>query len=134
MFGPNSKWAPLNKIKRIAYKGVGEMYENIYQPSYIYGNSQQSLRQSRRVELDERILSSETDLGNGFRSFSWNQEIDANETVTYFLSARGLKVINGGWAPGGYQNLYALESFPRSINQWVLSIVNSNVRRPLRLF
>ncbi|MBE0335099.1 hypothetical protein [Paenibacillus sp. 23TSA30-6] len=110
------------------------MYQNIYQPNYNYGNSQQNLRQSRRVELDEGLLASSSDLGNGFYSFSWNQEIDANETVIYFLSVRGLKVINGGWAPGGYQSLYALESYPRGMNQWVITVVNSNQRRSLQLF
>ncbi|PNQ79678.1 hypothetical protein [Paenibacillus sp. F4] len=111
------------------------MYQNLYQPQYVYGNIQQNLRQPpRRVNLDESMLASSHDLGNGFHSFSWNQRIGVNETVTYFLSARGLKVISAGWAPRGYESLYALESYPRDINRWTISVVNSAIERDIFLY
>ncbi|MCU4815679.1 hypothetical protein OCF43_07360 [Bacillus cereus] len=81
----------------------------------------------------------QTDLGNGFKSFRWaGYEINTDEYLVAFLNAPGMKVISGGWAPRDYVPLYALESFPRNIDQWVITAFNptpgTGGPRPIEFF
>lgn len=113
------------------------MYQNIYQPQYSYGNYPQDYSRPTVVEmhLDERhITSGREDLGDGFYLYHWVRPFPANQTITYFLSANGEKVISGGWAPGGIQPSTILECFPRDKLRWSISIINSNVNRDLNLY
>ncbi|MBA5716339.1 hypothetical protein DT035_16220 [Bacillus subtilis] len=83
-------------------------------------------RQRRRdITLDIRGASS-TDLGNGFYSYQWADivVINPNEYLVCFLEGQNINVINGGFAPGDYAPMYAMESFPRRRNQWVVTVHN----------
>ncbi|MHA4257545.1 hypothetical protein ACX17C_00580 [Bacillus cereus] len=78
----------------------------------------------REINLSTGSASS-TDLGNGFMSFRWEgYDINTDEYLTVFLNAPGMKVISGGWAPKDYAPLYAMESFPRRTDQWVITAYN----------
>ncbi|MBE0344311.1 hypothetical protein E4V51_31735 [Paenibacillus sp. 28ISP30-2] len=91
-------------------------------------------RVARRVELRRRSAASE-DLGNGFYSFKWtNQEIGQNETVIFFLSAEGFKVINAGYAVGRQDPAYSMESDPNTKEQWVMSVINPSAQRYIHLY
>jgi hypothetical protein len=128
-------------MNRTTNTGVGEMYQNLYQnpyqPQYSYGDYYQDYSRPTPLEvsLDERNLASEReDLGDGFFLYKWNRPFPPNQTITYFLSANGQKVISGGWAPGGIQPSTILECYPRDKFRWSISIINSNVNRDLNLY
>ncbi|NEZ45175.1 hypothetical protein [Paenibacillus alvei] len=84
--------------------------------------------------MGKELAGTPIDLGDGFYSYSWNLEIGEKETLSCFLSAGNLKVINAGFAPARYEPIYAMESFPRRINQWVISIINESGQRHITLY
>lgn len=79
----------------------------------------------RRVNLSTPFAF-ENDLGDGFKSYKWTLGINSNEFLLVFMNAPGMKVINGGFAPAKYTAIYAMESFPRQIDQWVMTIYNTS--------
>lgn len=89
-----------------------------------------SERQRRReitLNVDGIIPpSSSEDLGDGFYSFAWTgqQVIDPGEYLVCHLEGRDIQVINGGFTPRDTAPLYAIASFPRRRNQWVIIIHN----------
>ncbi|MDZ5719871.1 hypothetical protein U1F82_02040, partial [Bacillus sp. SXabc123] len=89
-----------------------------------------SERQRRReitLNIDGFIPpSSSEDLGDGFYSYAWTgqQVIDPGEYLVCYLEGRDIKVVNGGFAPRDYAPLYAIASYPRRRNQWVITLHN----------
>ncbi|HDR4861597.1 TPA: hypothetical protein QCR61_003894 [Bacillus cereus] len=94
-------------------------------------------RQTRKKISLTAIKGRGTDLGDGFESFSWDAgQISYNEYLLVFMDAPEMKVINGGWAPNDEAPLYAMENYPRKINQWVITLFNEKPGnpRPIRFF
>ncbi|MGK9485125.1 hypothetical protein ACSSUS_18355 [Bacillus tropicus] len=71
-----------------------------------------------------------TDLGHGFKSFSWEPvTVNPKEFFVVFLEAPGRKVISGGWKLGSPNDrVFAVESYDRKINQWVITLFNDSNR------
>ncbi|TYS07752.1 hypothetical protein FZC70_19285 [Bacillus subtilis] len=70
--------------------------------------------------------SSYEDLGDGFYSYAWTnqQVINPGEYLVCHLEGRDIKVMNGGFASRDTAPLYAIASFPRRRNQWVITLHN----------
>ncbi|MCY7796310.1 hypothetical protein MOC47_09980 [Bacillus spizizenii] len=115
------------------------MYHYYYGPALIpyfthnlntQKNPDFSERQRRReitLNVDGIIPpSSSEDLGDSFYSFAWTgqQVIDPGEYLVCHLEGRDIKVVNAGFAPRDTAPLYAIASFPRRRNQWVIIIHN----------
>lgn len=115
------------------------MYHYFYGPALIpycthTHNTQRNPDFSERQRIREITLSvdgnippsSSEDLGDGFYSFAWTgqQVIDPGEYLVCQLEGRDIKVINGGFATRDTAPLYAIASFPRRSNQWVIIIHN----------
>ncbi|MGM0748767.1 MAG: hypothetical protein ACQEUS_13185 [Bacillota bacterium] len=83
-------------------------------------------RQSRREITVDIRRASQTDLGNEFFSYEWSNfvVINPNEYLVCFLEGQNINVLNGGFAPRDYAPMYAMESFPRRKNQWVITVHN----------
>lgn len=120
-------------------EGVVTLYHYYYVPVLIphlppahhtQRNQDFSERQRRReitLNVDGFIPPSSTeDLGDGFYSYAWTnqQVIDPGEYLVCYLEGRDIKVINGGFTPRDYAPMYAIGSFPRRRNQWVITIHN----------
>ncbi|PFL06525.1 hypothetical protein [Bacillus thuringiensis] len=90
----------------------------------------------RRLEL-RATKGTGTQLGNGFERFDWPDitDISPNEYLTAIMSAEGMNVISGGWAPGGYAPLFAMESFPlpRRLDTWVITTLNQAQGNPRKM-
>ncbi|MCU5537261.1 hypothetical protein OCB04_15100 [Bacillus cereus] len=71
-----------------------------------------------------------TDLGHGFKSFAWEPvTVNPKEYFVVFLEAPGRKVISGGWKLGSPNDrVFAVESYDRKINQWVITLFNDSNR------
>ncbi|KXY21230.1 hypothetical protein [Bacillus cereus] len=103
------------------------------------GTKYKDKRSTRREIHLSPGSAAQTDLGNGFMSFRWSSaEINTDEYLAAFLNAPGMKVISGGWAPRDYAPLYAMESFPRKTDQWVITAFNPEPgigrARPIEFF
>ncbi|MCC2385426.1 hypothetical protein CON01_22290 [Bacillus thuringiensis] len=109
-----------------------QYYQNdmstVEQDYHLYLNPGTKYKDERSTRREIQLSpgsASQTDLGNGFISFRWaGYDINTDEYLVAFLNAPGMKVINGGWAPKDYAPLYAMESFPRRIDQWVITTFN----------
>ncbi|MDF9529498.1 hypothetical protein [Bacillus cereus] len=69
------------------------------------------------------------DIGNGFRLFSFEpaRPIASGQYLTIFLNAPELRVINAGWKVGGAPaKIFAIESFARHRDQWVITLYNDD--------
>ncbi len=110
-----------------------QYYQNdmstVEQDYHLYSNPGTKYKDERSTRREIQLSpgsASQTDLGNGFISFRWTgYDINTDEYLVAFLNAPGMKVINGGWAPKDYAPFYAMESFPRRIDQWVITTFNS---------
>jgi hypothetical protein len=112
-------------------------YSNYFSHQYPYSHTSQDkeYRVARRVELGRGLSETPVDLGNGFFKFKWmNQQIGSNETVTYFLNAEGMNVISAGYLLGREDIAFAMESYPRSTEQWVITVINPSPQREIQLF
>ncbi|AFI27852.1 hypothetical protein MY9_1315 [Bacillus sp. JS] len=81
--------------------------------------------------------SSSEDLGDGFYSYAWTnqQVINPGEYLVCHLEGRDINVVNGGFTPRDTAPLYAVASFPRRRNQWVIIIHNPvQTQRALSLY
>lgn len=111
------------------YYSHQNQYPNSYSPQ------DQENRVARRVELGRGSSEPYEDLGHGFFSFKWiNRKIGTNETVTYFLNSEGMNVISAGYAIAGEERAFALESYPRLKEQWVITVMNPSAQRDIQLF
>ncbi|WP_412056337.1 hypothetical protein [Bacillus inaquosorum] len=88
-------------------------------------------RREVRLNIDRGIANpippDETnDLGNGFYTFAWINkfQIKEGEFLTFSLEGTNIGVINGGFAPRDFAPLYAIESFPRKKNEWIMTLHN----------
>lgn len=91
-----------------------------------YGDTRQPDPKRETIHLNA-AKGNGVSLGDGFEYFRWDgYSIDSNEYLTAFLNAPELNVVSGGWAPQHYSPLYALESFPYSTSQWVITVFNPN--------
>lgn len=137
----NNYWNP--NQDRMVQKGVPNVETNYsYYPNTSaiqapnFQNSDDGRQTQRRISLTA-IKGNGMDLGDGFESFSWDAgQINSNEYLLAFLDAPGMKVINGGWAPGDNAPLYALENYPRKKDQWVITLFNQQPGnpRPIRFY
>ncbi|WP_412094441.1 hypothetical protein [Bacillus atrophaeus] len=106
-------------------------------PHNIERSAEDFSRQRRReIRLDIRGAS-RTELGNEFYSYEWSTpaQINPNEFLICYLEGQNINVLNGGFAPGDFAPMYAMESFPRRRNQWVVTVHNpTSSRRELSLY
>ncbi|WP_242315572.1 hypothetical protein [Bacillus cereus group sp. BfR-BA-01355] len=72
-----------------------------------------------------------TELGHGFMSFSWAPEIiEPNQYLIAYLHApKNMNVINGGWKISSPNDpVFAIESYDRQLNQWIITLYNASER------
>ncbi|NIL35003.1 hypothetical protein [Bacillus thuringiensis] len=86
-----------------------------------------------------------TDLGDGFRIYTWKEEsinpygyFNVNMTSLHStFPTSNMKVISGGWSlgVGKSAHVYAIESYPRDKNQWVITLFNNTMHtRKIKFF
>ncbi|PJH94843.1 hypothetical protein [Bacillus sp. SN1] len=96
-------------------------------PTYNIERSTEDFSRQRRREIPLDIReASRADLGNGFYSYEWLNYvvINPNEYLVCVMAGQNINVINGGFAPRDLAPMYAMESFPRRKNQWVVTVHN----------
>ncbi|KAA0823498.1 hypothetical protein [Bacillus sp. AY2-1] len=81
-------------------------------------------------EGDTEEARSRGDLGHGFWSFSWTPKtVEPNKYLVVFLHTPNMNVINGGWKISSPNDpVYAIESYDRQLDQWVITIHNASNR------
>ncbi|MDA2379163.1 hypothetical protein SAMN04487767_101511 [Bacillus wiedmannii] len=126
---------------RMAHPNAGPSIDPNYEMMYpnSIGDSEYQFSQNNgpgyRNERDQQttLTAAEhlgTDLGHGFKSFSWEPvTVNPKEFFVVFLEAPGRKVISGGWKLGSPNDrVFAVESYDRKINQWVITLFNDSNR------
>lgn len=103
---------------------------------YQVPTSRNSDIRNRTIEL-RAVKGTGKQLGDGFERFDWPDitDIYPDEYLTAVMSVDGGKVISGGWAPGGFSPLYALESLPdtRRLDTWIITALNQTPGNPRKI-
>lgn len=80
-----------------------------------------------------------TDLEDGFRIYTWKEQFIRpyeyfNANMTSYPTSN-IKVISGGWSVDKNAHVYAIESYPRYKNQWVITLFNNSLHtRKIKFF
>ncbi|MCG7406804.1 hypothetical protein MH117_05180 [Paenibacillus sp. ACRRX] len=84
------------------------------------------LKKKKTVALRPNFdLKSTDNLGGGFRRLVFTDvQIEPNSFLEITINSGNRKVVSGGWSIANFQKAFAIESYPRQINQWVISVFN----------
>ncbi|MCR8842631.1 hypothetical protein NQ117_02965 [Paenibacillus sp. SC116] len=95
-------------------------------------NIQLPIQKNKKVPKIKVIFMSPTErssesLGNGFRRHIFNDvEIPATDYAEIRLSIRNTsrKPVSAGWSIYDFHQAYAVESYPRTNTEWVITVYN----------
>ncbi|PEW27346.1 hypothetical protein [Bacillus thuringiensis] len=137
----NNYWNPNQDVM---YPNAVPNVDSQYPPNYVSNADsnfympipRDSELRERRIEL-RATKGTGRQLGNGFERFDWPDitDIFPNEYLTAFMTAEGMQVISGGWAPGGYAPLFAMESYPQPtrLDTWIITALNQAQGNPRKI-
>ncbi|NRS52070.1 hypothetical protein [Brevibacillus sp. HB2.2] len=101
-----------------------------YQVNFGYGyqipNEQfQLIQRQQPLDLSTEGATNSQNLGNGFHRYAWEERtIPGSTYLGVRIFAGSKKVITAGYGVAKYAPIYAMESFPRTANQWYMTIYN----------